>query len=1152
VIFPSLQEILSGLGKHPSFENIRKSCRTGEDGPLKTNYLSGLTPTAKAFYTVLLAQQTATPVLTVVNSNIEADRFTETASAFFDLLEVSDRHAPFVLHSQDVTPYDDLSPHPEISEKRAVGLWRMVDGKASLIVTTIAAVLQKISSADFYRNLGWKLQVNDEFFLEDLESGLLSVGYERRELVDMVGQFSVRGGIIDIYSPEATHPVRLEMLDDQIESIREFELVSQKSLRRVEQVTLLPLTEYRIPRNQYDDFALKDRIDPLSPGWEFHIQENYKQGQFIWELLDNPILVWSERDSLYLEAKKTWRRIQTLYEQSSDSRISPTSYYHKLEEVKTSSQKICQVAMNEVAIETTPGFHIATRPTPRFQGNISHAMGEIQAQARDGARILIMGFSLGDIERLADILGEYEIGFQLVLNDPANDASPFLKEKAYLANTVAHTVVAQVPIRQGAVFPEINTILYGADDLFGTSKLVAHPRKQESAMAIFLPDLQDLSEGDYIVHVEHGIGLYRGTREIAQGNRTEDFMLLEYADGARLYVPLSRLDLIQKYNGSGSTPTLDRMGGQTWRRTKSRVKARLLDMADELLKLYAERKLAAGYAFSPDSNWQREFEDSFEFTETPDQIQTIKDIKHDMESAHPMDRLVCGDVGFGKTEVAMRATFKALGDGKQVAILTPTTVLALQHYETFRSRFTAFPVEIEMLSRLRNTEEQTKILQGLESGKIDVIIGTHRLLSKDVSYSDIGLLVVDEEHRFGVRHKERLKQIKKEVDVLTLSATPIPRTLHMSFAGLRDLSTIQTPPKDRLAINTVVAPHSDRIIETAIRREMDREGQVYFIHNRVESIWDAAEKIQKLAPNARIGVGHGQMAAKELERVMLKLINHKYDILVSTTIVENGLDIPLANTIIIDHAHRYGLADLYQLRGRVGRSNRRAYAFLLVPETCEINETARKRLAALKEFSELGAGFKIAALDLELRGAGNLLGAQQHGQIASVGFETYCRMLNEAVSELQGKKTESFSPTSLKLQLDLHIPPSYISNENQRLHYYKILAEVKNESACTELLEELRDRYGATPTAVENLASFALVKTLAQRIGVASIDRRGSHLRIHFRENSKVALDSLMKFVTATPSASFSPSGELELKLKSENGRYCLDQLQSLLTQLSM
>ena len=1083
MILPGLQEILSGLSKHPAFENIRKTCCTGGSNPPEISYLSGLTPTAKAFYTVLLAQQTAAPVIAVVNSNIEADRFIETAGAFFKLLEVSDRHVPFVLHSQDVTPYDGLSPHPEISEKRAVGLWRMVDGKTSLVVTTIAAILQKISSSEFYRNLGWKLQVNDEFFLEDLESGLLSVGYERRELVDMVGQFSVRGGIIDIYSPEAVHPIRLEMLGNQVESIREFELGSQKSLRRIEQVTLLPLTEYRISVSQSANFALEDSVDSLPPGWEFRIQENYTQGRFLWELLDNPILVWSERGALYLEAEKIWRHIQTLYGQAPGSNTAPTTYYHKLEEIKTSSQKICQVEMNEVAIEMPQGFHIATRPTPRFQGNISHAMREIQAQARDGARILIMGFSLGDVERLADILSEYEIGFQLVLNDPANNASPFLKEKSYLANTVSRTIVAQVPIRQGAVFPETKTILYGADDLFGSSKFVAHPRRQESAVSIFLPGLQDLSEGDHVVHIEHGIARYRGTREIEQGSHTEDFMLLEYADSARLYVPLSRLDLIQKYSGGSSTPTLDRMGGQTWQRTKSRVKARLLDMADELLKLYAERKLATGYAFSPDSNWQREFEDSFEFTETPDQIQTIKDIKQDMESAHPMDRLVCGDVGFGKTEVAMRATFKALGDDKQVAILAPTTVLALQHYETFRSRFAAFPVEIEMLSRLRNTEEQKKILERLESAKIDVVIGTHRLLSKDVTYSDIGLLVIDEEHRFGVRHKERLKQIKKEVDVLALSATPIPRTLHMSFAGLRDLSTIRTPPKDRLAINTVVSPHSDRIIETAIRREIDRGGQVYFVHNRVESIWDIAANIQKLAPNARIGVGHGQMVAKELERVMLKLINHEYDILVSTTIVENGLDIPLANTIIIDHAHKYGLADLYQLRGRVGRSNRRAYAFLLVPEACELTETARKRLAALKEFSELGAGFKIAALDLELRGAGNLLGAQQHGQIASVGFETYCRMLDEAVSELQGKRTESFGPTSLKLQLDLHIPPSYISNERQRLQYYKLLAEIKNESTRIELLEELKDRYGATPTAVEKPCLLRSFKNISSTHG---------------------------------------------------------------------
>ena len=1155
MILPGLRELLSGLAKHPSFEAALAANR---GGPGKTIRLTGLNSTAKALYTVLLAQRTAAPVVAVVNSNIEADRFAETAGAFFELLEVSAPCEPFALHSQDVTPYEGLSPHPEIAEKRAVGLWRMADGEASVVVTTMAAVLQKVAAPELYRNLGWKLEVGDEFFLEDLEDSLVRAGYSRQDPVDMVGQFSVRGGIVDVYSPEDPYPVRLEMLGDQLESIRQFEPTTQKSVQRLEQVTLLPLTEYPIPRNSPSADAIPDAgsgDDPYiaPPGWEFHAAPGRETGQLLWDLLDNPVVVWNEKAALDAEAEKLWDRLESAYERAPEGVAPPGAYYHRLEEIAPGDGRaVRQVEMNEAAIEAPGALHIPTRPPPRFQGNIAHAMREMQAKVREGSRTLITGASLGDVERLADMLGEYEISFQLGLRNPTEAATPFLQEKAYFAGPVAGTILVQAPIRRGAVFSDARTILYGTEDLFGSSELVARPRKRKSAVSTFLGDLQDLSEGDFVVHSEHGIARYLGTREIEQGGGNDEFMLLEYADRARLYLPLSRLDLVQKYHGAGgAAPTLDRMGGQTWKRTKSRVKARLFDMADELLKLYAGRKLAEGYSFSADSNWQREFEDAFAFTETPDQIQTVKEIKSDMESAQPMDRLVCGDVGFGKTEVAMRATFKALGDGKQVAMLTPTTVLAFQHYETFRRRFAAFPVEIEMLTRFRTPTEQKKILERLAAAKVDVVIGTHRLLSKDVVYGDLGLLIVDEEQRFGVRHKERLKQIEKNVDVLALSATPIPRTLHMSFAGLRDLSIIQTPPKDRLAIHTIVAPYSDQIVETAIRREIDRAGQVYFIHNRVESIWATASQVQELVPDARIGVGHGQMAEKELERVMLKFIHHEYDVLLATTIVENGLDIPLANTMIINDADRYGLAELYQLRGRVGRSNRRAYAFLLIPEDRELSDTARKRLAALKEFSELGAGFKIAALDLELRGAGNLLGAQQHGQIAAVGFETYCRMLDETVRELQGDKVETFPPTSLKLQLDLHIPSEYIRDETQRLQSYKRLAGVGDEAGRREILEGLKDRYGPIPAAVENLAAYSLLKTAAQRIGVESIERRGTGVCLRFRDNSKVNRERLMQFVAAAPQASFSTRGELEWETGSAKGPDLLAALRDLPAQLA-
>jgi transcription-repair coupling factor (superfamily II helicase) len=578
-------------------------------------------------------------------------------------------------------------------------------------------------------------------------------------------------------------------------------------------------------------------------------------------------------------------------------------------------------------------------------------------------------------------------------------------------------------------------------------------------------------------------------------------------------------------------PALDRMGGATWTRTKTKIKARMRDMADELLKLYASRKMTEGFSYSPDSNWQREFEDAFEFAPTRDQITAVGEIKRDMESVQPMDRLLCGDVGFGKTEVVMRATFKALGDGKQVAVLAPTTVLAFQHFETFKRRFQPFPVRLEMFSRFRSAKELKAAVADLGEGKIDVAIGTHRLLSADVAFRDLGLVIVDEEQRFGVKHKERLKHLKRAVDVITMSATPIPRTLHMSLLGLRDMSVIETPPKDRLAIHTVVAPFQPELIRQAVEMELSRGGQIYFLHNRIDSIWTRASMVQELAPTARIGVGHGQMSEVELEKTMLQFMRHEFDILVCTTIIENGLDIPLANTMIIENAERYGLSELYQLRGRVGRSNRRAYAYLLVPQDTELTEIARKRLAALKEFSDLGAGFKIAALDLELRGAGNLLGGEQHGHINSVGFDTYIRLLDETVRELKGEEVVPEIHSSLNLNLDIRIPTEYIADENQRLRAYRQIANAADPAARDRAEKELEDRYGPVPEAVRNLLQYSALKTVAEKIGIEAIDRRHNLLNIKFHTETRVDPARLMNLVGKIRGAQFTPAGVLLLPL---------------------
>jgi transcription-repair coupling factor (superfamily II helicase) len=680
--------------------------------------------------------------------------------------------------------------------------------------------------------------------------------------------------------------------------------------------------------------------------------------------------------------------------------------------------------------------------------------------------------------------------------------------------------------------------------------------RSKSKTAAFVSDFRDLTVGDYVVHVEHGIGRYLGLKEIQQDGLNVEFMVLEFAEGARLYVPLTRLDLIQKYRSTdaGPAPVLNRLGGQQWAKTKARVKKAMADMADELLKLYAQRRAAEGHPFPADNEFQREFEDAFDYNETDDQLSAIADIKRDMESPLPMDRLLCGDVGYGKTEVAMRAAFKAVQDSKQVAVLTPTTVLSFQHYETFRKRFSQFPINVEMISRFRTPKEQKVILEKLEAGEVDILIGTHRLLSKDLKFQDLGLLVVDEEQRFGVRHKERLKQMRQQIDVLSMSATPIPRTLHMSLVGLRDMSVIETPPKDRMAIQTVVAKFDEKLIRTAVELELERGGQVYFVHNRVETIYELATKIQELVPQARVVVGHGQMGEAELEKTLLAFMNHEYDVFVATTIIENGIDIPLANTIVINRADRHGLSELYQLRGRVGRSNRRAYAYLLIPPEQELTDVARRRLAALKEFSDLGAGFKIAALDLELRGAGNMLGGEQSGHIEAVGFELYTSMLEEAVAKLKGEEKRDHITTQLNLGISLRIDESYIPEENQRLRVYKKIAGAQDEATLADIRAELEDRYGALPESVLHLLDAAMLRLTSERLGVQQLDRKRDQLHIRFTEKAEIDPGRLMKLVArnAKKGAQFTPQGVLRFPLAGTKPAEVFREVHALLDQLAL
>ena len=1144
MIHPAIRDLFSGLARHPAFQELLQ--RAALKQPLPA--LSGLTTTAKALYSVLLWQLTERPLIVITAGNQQAETLGEAMQTFFHLLVSGrDRQVPQLLPALDVLPAQRMSPHAEILEERATGLWRLATGALPITIAPVAAAMQRIEPADFYRQLALTLRAGDEISLDDLIAHLESIGYEKRDPVEMVGEYSVRGGIVDVYSPEAAKPVRIEMFGDQIDSIRRFDVESQRSVMKIPECTLLPLTEFQKSRpilaeltEQLREAGIPARDLPLPgetfPGWELLRPLVRPLTASLFDLLENPIVLLDEPEQIRAASDRFWKRLE---DPERPALCPPEKAFYRWEDLAAARPNQAQLELRELDISapmpaaaTNGGaLHIPTRPSMSFHGNMQVAIAEARSLVESGARVAFFAASTGEIERLADIFNEYGIAYQLGI-DQSDGTPQYLAERAYLAGSVASIYLIRGGIERGSIFPDSKLAVFGSEDLFETPDLVARPAGGKSHLATFSAETFDLKPGDYVVHAENGVGRFLGLRSIDQGEAKGDYMLLEYAAGSKLYVPLTHMDLVQRFRGAGdAAPQLDRMGGATWTRTKTRVKARMREMAEELLKLYAQRRLAKGFAFSTDSNWQREFEDAFEFTETRDQRSAIVDIKRDMENAEPMDRLLCGDVGFGKTEVVMRAAFKALGDGKQVATLAPTTVLAFQHYETFKRRFQPFPVRVAMLSRFVPAKELKQIVADVAEGKVDIAIGTHRLLSKDVEFKDLGLVIVDEEQRFGVKHKERLKQLKQTVDVITMSATPIPRTLHMSLLGLRDMSVIETPPKDRLAIQTVVAALQPEMIRSALELELNRGGQVYFVHNRVDSIWARAAMLQELVPQARIGVGHGQMGEKELESTMLRFMRHEYDILVSTTIVENGLDIPLANTMIIEHADKYGLSELYQLRGRVGRSNRRAYAYLLVQPDTELSEVARKRLAALKEFSDLGAGFKIAALDLELRGAGNLLGGEQHGHINAVGFDMYTRMLEETVRELKGEEVPPEIHSALNLALDIRIPTDYITDENQRLRAYRRIAATHDPEERERIAKELEDRYGPVPEAVQNLLEYASLKSDAEKLGIERIDRRHGALQIKFHEQTRVDPVKLMNLVSRTRGAQFTPAGVLQVPL---------------------
>jgi transcription-repair coupling factor (superfamily II helicase) len=1062
---------------------------------------AGLTPAAKALAAVAAARGTSGLTLLVAPGDKEVESLVADARFFYAALEGASEagveRAVLPLPSLQVDPYRGMNPHFRVAAARARALHGAATGTARLIVASAAALLPRVSPPDRLLRAALAIKSGTEIEPQDLADLLLDAGFTREDPVDEHGSFTVRGGIVDVFPAGDLEPARIEFVGDMVESLRRFDPATQRSTGPTDQLLVVPVRE----RFDDDETALMPVMDFLGASRGVRV-------------------IVSEYEQVEEQARKVREQLETSHGDAAARghvvAMPPDRAFLRWTDLEPRTAGA--VRLEELAVgEEREVRDVPCQPAMEFRGRVNDWVAEIRALRERGDTILFVADSHGRAERTVEILREYD-----VVAVPVEDVE------------AAHAVTVLVSVgslTRGFRLPDAALQIYAETDVFEEERRPSDTR-QNIARA-FLSDLRDLKVGDLVVHVDHGIGEFVGLKQLGvrgAGEAQQEFLELRYSGEDKLFVPVERLDLVQKYTG-GARPALDRLGGTTWEKAKTRVKKAMRDMAEELLKLYAQRKAVPGHAFGPDTHWQEEFEDAFPYDLTVDQATAITDIKRDMETSTPMDRLLCGDVGYGKTEVAMRAAFKAVMDGKQVAVLAPTTVLAFQHQKTLRDRFAGFPVAIEMVSRFRSKQEIQATLDGLAAGKVDIIVGTHRLLSKDVVFRDLGLLVVDEEQRFGVTHKERIKQMRKKVDVLTMTATPIPRTLNMSLVGIRDMSIIETPPKDRLSIQTNVVKFDAPVIERAIRNEVARGGQVYFVHNRVESIFSIGSLLQRLVPEARIVIGHGQMGEEELERAMLGFVERRFDVLLATTIVENGLDIPNANTIIINRADRYGLSQLYQLRGRVGRSDRAAYAYLLIPPQESLSPVARKRLAAIKEFSDLGSGFRVAALDLEIRGAGNLLGGEQSGHIDAVGFEMYMKLLEESVRELKGDEIEDDTRATVNLGVDLKIDDSYVSEMNQRLMVYRKIAAARSENELQSTLEEVKDRYGALPDSVLNLAEYGRIRVLADRLGVDSIDREGRLLVIKFSGKAKVDPVRLLKIVHDHPAATLVPPGSLKLDL---------------------
>ena len=980
----------------------------------------------------------------------------------------------------DLIPFQNISMYESVPPNRYdyAEQVRILLEKPDIVIAPVKTLLEKFPTEEFYAKNSLNLKVGDEINLKETAQKFVDLGYKHSTMVSDIGEFSIRGDIIDVFSLDK-NAVRIELWGDEIVDIRYFNNETQKSIEKVKSVQIMPMYKFTL-ENGIPDIIKKEEEDGYFEGID--VYQSYFNDNLvgILDYFKDYILVYDETSELYAKYEYVDKNFEEQLQENLKLGLNvelKERNHITFEEFIQKSAGFVKVAFNNfLDSEMEEVVEFNSQPVQNFGANLDEISDFIKkynspsAATGKGYNIII---ATDYPERVKEILSERDI-FDVEYNESISSA--------------------------GSILEDFKTVVLTDRELFNkrTKEVTSTKRSYYKEKPEYIENINDIKEGEYVVHSVHGVGIYKGLSQQEIDGQLKDYLTIEYAGKDRLHIPAEQINLLVRYRGSGAIkPKLSRMGGKDWENTKTRVKKEVEQVAYDLLRLYAKRKMQKGIQFLPDTTWQVEMEEAFEYTETPDQMKAINDVKSDMESEQPMDRLICGDVGFGKTEVAMRGIFKAVTSGKQVAVVVPTTILAFQHYQTISERFKPFGVNVELLSRFRSQKEQKETVKHLATGECDVVIGTHRLLQEGIIFKDLGLLVIDEEHRFGVRHKEKLKQLRENIDIITMSATPIPRTLYMSLSGIKDMSIINTPPKNRLPIKTYVGEWNENIVKNAIIHELDREGQVFYLYNRVETIDEFRMQLQKLVPNARIAIGHGQMDEKTLEKVIIDFANHEYDVLLATTIIENGIDIPNANTMIIHNADKFGLAQLYQLRGRVGRSQRQAYCYCLYTKSKEITRDAVQRLKAIKEFTTLGSGYQIAMRDVEIRGVGNILGTKQHGHMVNVGFDTYCQLLEETVHELQGEVIDKTQPTIVDINVTAFIPDEWVGSAEQKMIEYKRLADVKSEVELDYITEEWKDRFARPPESVENLIKLIRIRLAATEAKISLIRETESNIRIY-------------------------------------------------------